>query len=168
MHTLTLNPADTSTTDAQTLSVQLLRTRYAIAVAEALYRAAKLSPHAVLSDIPVGESRTHFLTIAEAAVMLACDEELRECAELYAAEALFGPLNALSPGERLNKVRATRHALRAYQNFLTGAYPSALAHYRKLVKADRAALATTRAAFDRGLSIGQSIVRRFFPSQDGK
>jgi hypothetical protein len=126
--------------DAATLNVQLLRSKYAVDVAEALYRAHKLSSHARLTDVPPTENRIHFYQIADAAVMLCVDEELREAAELYAAEALFGPLSALPAAQRVNKVRDMAQAIRAFLRFLRGTYPAALEHYRHRVRNDRAAM----------------------------
>jgi len=129
--------------DTHTLKVQLLRARYAVRVAESLYQALKLSPHARLTDA-TDDDRSACLQAGEEAVMRVVDGELRDAAEYFAANAFYGSLGDLPAGTRVNKVKDFAEALRAQARFLRGMYPAAIDHYRRLVRQDKAAIRAAR------------------------
>lgn len=128
--------------------LQLLRSQYAEMVANALYQASKLSKHADLGTAPPQESVSHFREIAEAAVALVCDEDLRIAADYYAAACICGEQNidleTLPLKKRVRLAMEFRIGLNGFLRILRGLYPTGMTKYAQLAADDRRQMAAIR------------------------
>jgi hypothetical protein len=111
-------------------------------VALALYRADRLSKRAEFDDIPHAV-RSTYQQIAEAAVLMVADPELREAADYFAAEMLqseYGEsvLSTLPLKQRIKLVRDAQLIVRRFLAFVRGEWPRAVDVYKQLAKDDKA------------------------------
>lgn len=127
---------------------QLLRSQYAAIVENALYQAAHLSKHANIATAPRHEPVSHFREIAEAAVALVCNEDLRIAADYYAAACICGEQNidleTLPLKKRVRLAMEFRIGLNGFLRILRGLYPTGMTKYAQLAADDRRQMAAIR------------------------
>lgn len=121
----------------------LLRAARIPAVMLAIYRAAKCSDQAQVSDIP-DDQRTALRQAAEAAVQFYAEPALVEAADYFAAEHLHGDWQAgavfgdLSLKQRYHYVLGIRLALRRWFGFVRAEWPQAIPRYAEMAATDKA------------------------------
>jgi hypothetical protein len=117
------------------------RSRYAQRVADALLQADTQNDFAKVADLPI-EAQSTYRQIAEAAVQMVCDRELREAAEYCAAAAyqqeISGtPFELMPLGRRHHHVLSIKAVIRTFLGFLRGEHPSDLEHFLNLARMDK-------------------------------
>jgi hypothetical protein len=127
----------------------MARSRHVPDVMLALFQAKKCTKLATFGDIPP-EDVAVYRQIAEAAVMMIAEPNLREAAEYFAAHqvSLEHDIDFLQlPVEkRWRVVQDVRVVLRKFFAFMRGEYPAALETYREKFQVDKRTIQERQAA----------------------